>query len=241
MKVCRLAAPSYVLGGDILQNCLFLKDYVSGVYLAFFQTMACLNYSKQDLPLCLKDLGLRYHIHFPLDLSWENPEQEAKICVELWNKAALLSPWCGVLHPPATLEALEIFIQTWVKLGRKADEILLENIKDRNLRVFWPLVQKTGLNVCLDIGHLLAYDQEDILFLPGFWNRVKMLHVYGLEKDNKHYGLEFLGDRGWKILKNALSKTESVEVVLELFDRKSFLSSYEFLKNRSLDWGVSFV
>ncbi|WP_456324826.1 cobamide remodeling phosphodiesterase CbiR [Desulfonauticus submarinus] len=243
MKTFLLSAPSYVLPATIEKNCLFLQKYVSGIYLAFFETKACLEYTEKDLPLSLANFPFRYHIHFPLDLKWQKDGcYEAEICFSLWEKVKFLSPWSGVLHPPKEKEKLQKFVDTWVDLGGIAEDLLIENIKGIDLVDLWPVVLGTGVNVCLDIGHMLAYGQESILHLSGFWERVKLLHFYGKETCERHYDLSFLSDAGWNFFKKILNNiSDQTEIVLELFNKKDFLNSLRILRKKQKDLGVKFV
>jgi len=242
-KVLRLSAPSYVIPGNIYDNCMFLKQYVSGISLAFFEAKVCLGYTEKDLPLTLKDMeDIRYHLHLPLDLDWTKPELAAKICWELWQKTSFLKPWAGVLHPEQSRNKVKSFLQTWIDLGGKPEQILLENIKDIDLSQLWDVVVETNVGICLDTGHLFAYGQENILALPGFWEKIDLVHFYGQEKGRTHYGLEYLSNQGWDFFKEVLNKLkDGAEIVLELFAKDSFLSSYQILKSKKRELGVNFV
>jgi len=239
-KVFKLSAPSYVFPGSIYENCTFLKRYVSGISLAFFEAKACLDYTEKDLPPALKDAGLRYHLHLPLDLDWTKPELAAKMCWELWQKASFLKLWAGVLHPEQSRSKLRSFLQTWIDLGGKPKQILLENIKDVDLSQLWDVVVETEARICLDIGHLFAYGQENILALPGFWEKIDLVHFYGQEKAKAHYGLEYF--QKWDFFKEVLSKLkDGTEIVLELFVKDRFLSSYHLLKSKEKELEARFV
>ena len=65
-----VAAPSFVLPGNIVENVRFLAGRVEEVALCFFENAACLAYTEQDLPPDLRDLPLRWHVHLPFDLPW---------------------------------------------------------------------------------------------------------------------------------------------------------------------------
>ena len=85
-----LAAPSWVMPGTVAENCAFLASVVDEVGLLFMETSACLAYDKRDLPNSLADLPLTYHVHLPLDLPMQEPEQAADICARLLDKTAHL-------------------------------------------------------------------------------------------------------------------------------------------------------
>ena len=57
-----MAAPSFVLPGNIVENVRFLAGRVEEVALCFFENAACLAYTEQDLPPDLRDLPLERQI-----------------------------------------------------------------------------------------------------------------------------------------------------------------------------------
>jgi hypothetical protein len=98
------AAPSFLWPGTIAENCARLATTVPEVGLLFFETRSCLEYTDDDLPLSLAELGLRYHVHLPLDLPWaEGAEAVLETVHKLLAKCAFLQPWAAVLHPPLTV------------------------------------------------------------------------------------------------------------------------------------------
>lgn len=95
-----IAAPSWVVPDTLAANCRFLAGRVDEVGLLFFETKACLAYTRQDLPPDLAGLPLAWHVHLPLDLPWHDPEETARVCLALMDKAAFLGARRAVLHPP---------------------------------------------------------------------------------------------------------------------------------------------
>ncbi|GFM37750.1 cobamide remodeling phosphodiesterase CbiR [Desulfovibrio psychrotolerans] len=95
-----IAAPSWVVPDTLAANCRFLAGRVDEVGLLFFETKACLAYTRQDLPPDLAGLPLAWHVHLPLDLPWHDPEETARVCLALMDKVAFLGARRAVLHPP---------------------------------------------------------------------------------------------------------------------------------------------
>ncbi|MDR2489320.1 MAG: hypothetical protein LBD42_07500 [Desulfovibrio sp.] len=85
-----LAAPSWVMPGTIVENCVFLATMVDEVGLLFMESASCLAYDKQELPDFLADLSLSYHVHLPVDLPMHEPARAAGICAALLDAAAHL-------------------------------------------------------------------------------------------------------------------------------------------------------
>lgn len=174
-----LAAPSWVMPGNIAENARFLAGKVDEVALLFLQTKSSLAYShgaSGDLLPELAALPLTWHVHLPSDLPWRDGDGEAagRIAAALMDKAAYLGARRAVLHPPSSLmrpeKCLKNFARAWEAAGRDASCLLLENIRENDLADLAPAIRRLGLGVCLDFGHMLAYNQTERLFraLPDF-------------------------------------------------------------------------
>ena len=91
----------------------------------------------------------------------------------------------AVLHPPAHDPAdaglagrrLAAFAQTWLSLGKSPSRLLLENVRDNDLTELAGPIREYGFGLCLDMGHLLAYGQEDLLRRQDLLERAAMLHA----------------------------------------------------------------
>jgi sugar phosphate isomerase/epimerase len=258
-KFFQLAAPSYVIPGTVGENCLVLKDKVREVGLTLFESAACLNYTDKDIPRELAGLNLGFHVHLPLDYDWTAGAEEVfSLTTRLLQKVQFLGPDKFVLHPPINEKALDIFASLWtngVGSGRngeiiasehsgalKGQDLLVENIDENDLTGCWDVVCAKNLGVCLDLGHILAYNQWSLLDLPTLWERVRLLHVYGLEKDKKHYGLEELNEEGKELLRCILDRVRGgTTLVLEVFSLAEFVSSKRMLVDWLHSWGIELV
>lgn len=96
-----IAAPSFVIPAHIPENAAFLTGKVREVGLCFFESASCLAYGPEILPAALAELPLRWHVHLPLDLLWEDGgTHAADTASRLLEKIQHLSPCRAVLHPP---------------------------------------------------------------------------------------------------------------------------------------------
>ena len=177
----RLAAPSFVLPGTVAGNARFLAGRVEEAALCCFETAACLAYTKKDLPMHPERLVLGWHLHLPLDLPWaEGGEAAAGAALAICRKVRRFVPKCAVLHPPvavpeeAAREALAAFAARWHDGGGPA--LLLENIRGCQLvELGLDFLESRGLGVCLDVGHLLGYAQDELL-ASGLPERARLIH-----------------------------------------------------------------
>ena len=245
-KFFQLAAPSYVIPGTVGENCLVLKDKVREVGLTLFESAACLNYTDKDIPRELAGLNLGFHVHLPLDYDWTAGAEEVfSLTTRLLQKVQFLGPDKFVLHPPGEIQQLAIFAELWQKSALSVynqQDLLVENIDENDLTGCWDVVCAKNLGVCLDLGHILAYNQWSLLDLPTLWERVRLLHVYGLEKDKKHYGLEELNEEGKELLRCILDRVRGgTTLVLEVFSLAEFVSSKRMLSDWLHSWGIELV
>lgn len=195
----RLAAPSFVIPAGVADNAQFLAGKVDEVGLCFFETRACLNYGPRDLPPELASLPLRWHTHLPVDLPWPathsaaHPARHvAHQALAVMEKASFLQPRCAVLHPPQgspqrQRKLLAGFAHHWK--NRSDVPLLLENVACSDVvGLGQGFLQDHGLGLCLDVGHLMGYGQENLLFssLP---EQATMIHWSAPGDGDRHLPL----------------------------------------------------
>ena len=232
----RLAAPSCVIPDRVGPNCRALSPLVREVALMLLETRGCLDYDQRDLPEDLPALNLAYHAHLPLDLPWQDgPKAVGDVISALEQKIAFLCPRGYVLHPPAPGQLSGL-------LKCRPDLVAtlwLENTGQGDLTGIWDEMTALDLGVCLDVGHMVSYGQERIMSLPGFFDRVRILHVYGAESKQGHAGLEHLPDP--ELLRYILRRVRGDEtLVVEIFSMKELERSLGMLKSWLLLWGMAY-
>ena len=230
----RLAAPSCVIPDRVGPNCRALAPLVREVGLMLLETRGCQDYDDRDLPPDLPDLGLSYHAHLPVDLPWESgPDAVCEPLGAIEQKIAFLHPCGYVLHPPPPGELTRL-------VRRRPDlasSLLMENTGNSDLRDIWPEIVSLDLGVCLDVGHLVSYGQHGILRLPGVFDRVRILHIYGGESRLGHAGLGQLPDPG--LLRDILRRVRrDATLVVEIFSLEELGRSLDLLKSWLLRWGM---
>jgi len=230
----RLAAPSCVIPDRVGPNCRRLASLVGEVGLMLLETGGCLDYDERDLPEDLPSLGLRYHAHLPIDLPWEHgPGAVAEVICALEQKIAFLCPRGYVLHPPAPGQLSGLLAHR----PGLASLLWLENTAQCDLIGLWDEICALNLGICLDVGHMVSYGQEGLLNLPGFYGRVRMLHVYGGESQRGHAGLDRLPDPG--LLRTILQSLRGDEtLVVEIFSLEELERSLSLLRSWLLEWGM---
>lgn len=230
----RLAAPSCVIPDRVGPNCRALSPLVREVALMLLETSGCLDYDERDLPPDLPALGLTYHAHLPLDLPWRDGSKAvADVIWALEQKIAFLCPRGYVLHPPAPGQLSGLLAHR----PDLASLLRLENTAHGDLTGIWDEITALNLGVCLDVGHMVSYGQDGMLSLSGFFDRVRMLHVYGGESKRGHAGLDQLPDPG--LLRDILRRVRADAVlVVEIFSLDELERSLDLLRSWLLRWGM---
>lgn len=232
----RLAAPSCVIPDRVGPNCRKLSPLVREVALMLLETPGCLDYDERDLPPDLPALGLTYHAHLPLDLPWRDGSKAvADVILALEQKIAFLCPRGYVLHPPAPGQLSGLLAHR----PELANVLRLENTLHGDLTGIWGEITALNLGICLDVGHMVSYGQEGMLSLSGFFDRVRMLHVYGGESKRGHAGLDQLPDPG--LLRDILRRVRPGAVlVVEIFSLDELERSLDLLRSWLSQWGMEY-
>lgn len=207
MTKITLAAPSWVFPGSVAENAEFLSGKVQEVGLLFMESASALAYGPDDLPPALAALPLSWHVHLPSDLNWDRPDKCAEICLALMNKAAFLKAGRAVLHPPPMREQniddfmgrLKIFMLHWTKSGRKACDLLLENLPEHKLEQLFQACGTLGASACFDLAHYLLGGGTEAELPPDFTDKVRLLHLCSpapCGQKGHHHPLGALDDAG---------------------------------------------
>lgn len=177
--VWKLAAPSFVLPAHIAENARFLAGRVDEIALCFFETRACLAYTRADVPPELASLtgrngsALRWHVHLPVDLPWPDARHAraarhtARLALRVMARAGHLAPRCAVLHAPEgrpdeQRALLAHFIREWRR--RTSVPLLLENTRACDVLTLGEhFLFEQGAAFCLDVGHAMGYAQRSLL------------------------------------------------------------------------------
>jgi len=233
-----VAATSFVLPAGAAENAVYLADRFPEIALLFFEADACLNYTKADLPPSMAELSVSWHVHMPLDFDWADGLDVIWRKIDgLIDKAAFLSPHAYVLHPPTEPDMLVPLAARLRDKGVDPASFLVENIRGYSLTPIWDEVREGGYSACLDIGHILAYNQFDVLDLPALWQHVQMLHIYGAEKRMQHRPLSEMDKAGQDLLRTLLGNFTGRTLTLELFNEHGLFQSLDLLGQWLSGWG----
>jgi hypothetical protein len=220
-----IAAPSCLIPGTTAQNARFLHQRADGriqeIALCFFETQPSLAYTADDLPETLAALPFSWHVHLPVDLPWQiGPEASANCALRLMRKVEALKPRMAVLHAPdlpARKALLAAFAEMWH--ARCAVPLLLENIEGCDLLDVARIIVDAEYGVCLDLGHMLAYGQQNILDNPELVSRVQLAHWSAPNGADRHLSLTRLTKEEKNSLQAAAAQLpDTATHLLEIFD-----------------------
>lgn len=235
----RLALPSWVFPGTVAENAAFLHTKVREIALCCFALRPCLDYTRADLPPELASLGLRWHVHLPLDLDWgKGAAVAAEQCLALRQKLLFLKPHAFVLHSPVHCRDPRPLLETFAKIwySRKGERIFLENNSSFDARILdRDFLEQLSFSFCLDPAHAIIHRQEDLLdsSLPEY---AALLHWNAPGRGGRHRSLIYLGkDELWLYGQLASRLSPQVLHVLEIFDWKEIRQSMPVLM-RLLGW-----
>ncbi|SKA83201.1 cobamide remodeling phosphodiesterase CbiR [Desulfobaculum bizertense] len=225
----RVAAPSWVIPAGLVENCIALENVFPEVALLFFETQSCLAYTEDELPGWLAELHLDYHVHLPLDLEKYSEEERVQAVLGLARKSAFLSPRRFVLHPPGSPECLKACLEAWAGAGLDPRLLVLENVHGHNLMDYAELCMAWDVGFCLDLGHMLAYNQEFLLEELDE-HSIRMLHLNAPGPKGRHLPLTALSAQGKDLLGKLLEKAQpDTLVTLEVFEEQGLLDSVTVL------------
>ncbi len=246
----RLAATSYVVPEAIIPNIRLLGPYVDEVELVLFESGRNDNLpSAEEITTLVhlgRDLCLSYNVHLPTDLWLGDPtpavRQEAcQTVLRFYQRTLPLNPSAYILHldrrgsnrteiadQQVWLTSLRHSLNELIQGGLDPQRVAVENL-DYPLPWIDPLLEESGLQICLDIGHVLKYDFDLEHYLAAFLDQTSMIHLHGLACGTDHRGLEHLPAPEWKRIRSALAQYTG-GVCLEVFNVTDLRASMQRLQ-----------
>ena len=149
-----------------------------------------------------------------------------------------LDPTVYILHlDPALPDGTrsDPFDETWLENCRKSVGTLLQGGVDPStiavesldypLEAVYPVVEETGLSLCLDLGHMILYGHDMERYLKNDLHRTSMIHLHGVNINGRdHKGLEHIGDGDWRTISSYLATYEG-GLSIEVFSLNDLASS----------------
>ncbi len=259
----RLGTTSYIVPDDILPNVRFLASRVDDIELLLFESDEMSNLPTpevlDELRTIAVDADLTFTVHFPLDAdlgAFDESQRRSSVgkCLRVIELTARLDPAAYVVHfhgdlrggegsvdPPRWLEALDrSALEILQRSNRDPRSFCVETL-DYPFEMIEPSIQRHDLSICLDVGHLRLYGRDLVSALDRLWDRVRVVHLHGVDAGRDHLGLQVLDDegRGWLVpLFDRLRETEGSDelariVTLEVFNEEDLTRSLPIVEELS--------
>jgi sugar phosphate isomerase/epimerase len=251
----RLGTTSYIIPDDLAPNVRYLADKVDDVELVLFESDEVSNLPDEGVIETLGALAeshdLTYTVHLPLDIDLGSRDALARQrsvekCCKVVRLTEPLQPFAYLLHLPGRRDgrapaddlaswtaALEGSIQRLLDDGPAAEVFCVETLA-YPYEYVWGLVQRHGLAVCLDIGHILLGGYDLAAYLDSYLPRCRVVHLHGIRegKDHRDIGglprdslVRILGDL------DATAVQQARVLTLEVFNQRDFDRSLGVLWN----------
>jgi adenosyl cobinamide kinase/adenosyl cobinamide phosphate guanylyltransferase/sugar phosphate isomerase/epimerase len=248
----RLGTSSYIIPADILPNVRYLAGKVRDVELILFEV----DDGQNNLPsgevidelIKLAALyDLTYTVHLPLDLKLgaDGSEQDVSLIKahKVIDLTKRLDPWAYVLH----LEGRDVreskdpdVLRHWQDQAVRALEIVsewtggpeklaVENLEHYPPDFIQPVLDRTPVSRCVDIGHLWLDGIPILPYLEKALPRTRVIHFHGIgERD--HSSLSHIDSQEMDaVLQKLLAEYRGV-LTMELFSEPDFLSSIDAMR-----------
>jgi len=85
------------------------------------------------------------------------------------------------------------------------------------------LIERRDLSICLDVGHIILYDQPLELYLHRYLSRTRVIHLHGNSGGRDHLDLGRVPSAKLDLLFTSLAtlpKVDDLVVTLEIFSEK---------------------
>jgi sugar phosphate isomerase/epimerase len=241
----RLATTSYIIPEAILPNIAFLGPHFDEIELVLFESQDLNNLPTpaeiRKLVALAEDFNLTYNIHLPGDVFLGDPDPALRqafctTAINFYERTLALNPTAYILHLDSRKadgeveadraawrqqvhESLDKMQSKGMDLGR----VVVENL-EYPLERITPFAEAFGMDLCLDIGHLLRYGHDLGEQLEAFLSKSPMVHLHGVNDGEDHLGLDHIPQQEWNIICRALKEFRGV-VSLEVFSVDDLIPS----------------
>jgi sugar phosphate isomerase/epimerase len=252
----RLGTSSYIIPADILPNAHYLAGKVRDIELILFEVDDGPNNLPsadviEELIQIASQSDLTYTVHLPLDLKLgeDGSEQDQSLVKarRVIDCTRGLDPWAYVLHldgksvrtstdaeqirhwQDQSVRALEI-VSAW---AGGAEKLAVENLETYPLDFIQPILDRTPVSRCVDIGHLWLDGHDPIPYLQAALTRTRVIHIHGIaERD--HRSLAFMPREKVQAVWDELLRANYQGVLtLEIFSEEDFSSSLRMIEEFS--------
>ncbi|ADD66957.1 Xylose isomerase domain protein TIM barrel [Denitrovibrio acetiphilus DSM 12809] len=218
-----ISAPSFIKPATRIENVRYLKGLIDEVELLYMCSMSDYDFPDVREVSELADIDIRYNIHMPYDRDLSKQSE--------WDFMARFADVLGPLgahthtfhiQPEDNFfKGLEWFV------GQTGLPVTLEN-GGSDIESF----RLSDDDICLDVGHMVMFEQDISAFIECYAERIKMFHLHGVCDGKDHQSIRHLPEDIRKLV-FAFADKHSLTVSLEVFNEADLKDSLLFLDYRS--------
>ncbi len=253
----RLGTSSYIIPDDIIPNVKYLANKIDDIEIVLFESNGITNMPNQEVINDMINLAdrndLTYTIHLPFDIpigaTDENIRKKSVVkCLRTIKLMEQVNPFAYILHLVGQYDTMENLengetIYDWLPaIDKSMSELASASIDTsliciENLRYPFEAVEgiinKYGLSVCLDIGHILINEYPLEKYMDRYFSKTKVFHISGIidgvdHKDISNLDINILQYLIRYIKKN---KTRNIVVTMEIFSESDFNKSMKVMES----------
>jgi sugar phosphate isomerase/epimerase len=220
----RIAAPSFIIPADRLDNVRYLRGLVDEIELLYFCSRQPEDLPDSDEIVELARESMRYNVHMPYDRDLA--------LVESWQTlepfTARLQPLNATTHTfhlqpqPDFFRCLDTFAQA-TPLA-----ISVENGGD-DARLF-DEAALLPVDFCVDVGHMIHFRRDVERVLARHRERITLLHLHGSDGQRDHRSLAWV-DRGLLGAVKEFASERDLTICLEIFQEEALRESINLLRD----------
>ncbi|MGB5747445.1 MAG: cobamide remodeling phosphodiesterase CbiR [Desulfobacterales bacterium] len=246
-KIC---TTSFVYPDHYIPNVKMLGPYMDEIELLLFEStgpdVLPSRFEITELGRLAAEFDLSYNIHLPTDISISdmNTERQRSAVETMVQVIELVEPLCPsalILHVPYIDGSLkDDSLSIWQDRVYKNLEKILSVVENKKiiaietleypLELLEAVIVDLDLAICLDLGHLMVYDNDVKEVFKKYSYKTSVLHLHGVENNRDHMTLKRLSPKLIETVLWVLKRFSGV-VSIEVFSYEDLISSLKFLEN----------
>ncbi|MBM4348502.1 MAG: sugar phosphate isomerase/epimerase [Deltaproteobacteria bacterium] len=248
----KLSTTSYIYPDYIIPNVERLGSSFDEIELVLFESQGKDNYPEEEEINSLKKIslceGINYNVHLPIDIFLGDEKKETRdrgisVIKKVIKQTLSLNPSLYTLHLDLRNEAGQDHsdIKVWKnRITQSLEDIVGEGIEPNRISIEnlnypfeWieDIIDRFGFSICLDIGHILLYEQDLRLYFDKYLSNTSVIHLHGHENGIDHVGIDRLSEENLKLILPHLYDYRGI-VSLEVFSIDDLQRSLIFLEER---------
>ncbi len=237
-RTWRLGATSYVYPADLETNLRLLAGRVQDIELVLFDTPQGSNFPSPAEVEAMAELAARHDlswtVHFPIDHQLGSPDRKARSVsvremVRLIELLMPLKPHAYITHlagiqPADPAESIREWQRACIEsVGHALDSGVAPHllcVENLGYPFEWnePVIDRLGLGICIDIGHLWLTRTPVGRHMDRYLHRARAIHLHGESNGQDHISLSYIDDDRMETVMDSLESFQGT-VTLEMFEQ----------------------